>query len=152
VPTLSTNITSLDRSIQTALQWLSDIQGELQWDDKEKVYKATKAVLQVIRDRLPVEELVHLTANLPLIMKGMIMDGYDLKEKPLRIRTPEEFYYFVQEYYDYRRVDLVDSADVVHAVLNVLSRRIGAGEMTKLAANLPPEVRRLFEQELQAQL
>jgi uncharacterized protein (DUF2267 family) len=89
---VSTNILSLDRAIQNTIQWLNDIQNELGWDNRDSVYKATKAVLQTIRDRLPVEEVVHLTANLPLVMKGMLMDGYDLKDKPVRMRSVEEFY------------------------------------------------------------
>jgi uncharacterized protein (DUF2267 family) len=57
---VSTNISSLDRAVQNAVLWLNDIQTELQWEDKEVVYKATKAVLQAIRDRLPYEELFQI--------------------------------------------------------------------------------------------
>ncbi len=149
---MATNISPLDRAIQVIIQWLSDIQGELQWEDREKVYKATKAVLQVLRDRLPVEEIVHFSANLPLIMKGMMMDGFDLKEKPLRIKTAQEFYDCVQARYDSRRIDSIYAEDVVHAILSVLSRRIGSGEMTKIFANMPADIKRVFEQELTAQL
>ena len=88
---MSTNISSLDRAIQNAILWLKDIQDELKWDDKEKVYKATKATLQAMRDRLPIEEIVHLLANLPMVMKGMMMDSYDYQQKPVRMRTIEDF-------------------------------------------------------------
>ncbi len=142
---VSTNILSLDRAIQNTIQWLNDIQTELGVDNRDKAYKATKAVLQTIRDRLPVEEVMHLTANLPLVMKGMLMDGYDLKEKPLRIRSVEEFYEYIQQYYDWQRRETIEAEKATRAVIAVLNRRMGGGEMQKVAANMPEKIRRLFE-------
>jgi uncharacterized protein (DUF2267 family) len=134
----------LDRAIQTAMQWLTDIEAELNWENRDKCYHATKAVLQAIRDRLPVEEVVHFCANLPLIMKGMMLDGYDLKNKPLRIRSEDEFFELVQQYFDASRRDVVDAEEATEAVARVLNRRMG-GEMTKAASILPEKIRRLFE-------
>lgn len=88
---------SLDRAIYNTIAWIEDIQRELGWESRETTYKATKAVLQAIRDRLPFEEVVHLCANLPLVMKGMLMDAYDYKPKPERIRSIEEFDDLVQQ-------------------------------------------------------
>ena len=128
---VSTNILSLDRAIQNTILWLKDIQEELQWENRDTVYKATKAVLQTTRDRLPFEEVVHFSANLPLIMKGMLMDDYDLKDKPLKMRSVEEFYEYVQQYYDAQRRDIINSRDAAQAVINVLNKRMGGGEMQK---------------------
>jgi uncharacterized protein (DUF2267 family) len=143
---LSTNILSLDRAIQNAIQWLNDIQNELGWDNRDSVYKATKAVLQTIRDRLPVEEVVHFSANLPLVMKGMLMDGYDLKDKPVKMRSVEEFYEYIQQYYDWQRRETIETEKAARAVITVLNRRMGGGEMRKVAANLPEKIKRLFKE------
>jgi uncharacterized protein (DUF2267 family) len=124
---LSTNITSLDRAIQNTLLWLNDIQAELKWDSQDNVYSATKAVLQTIRDRLPVEEVVHLTANLPLVMKGMLMDGYDLTEKPAKIWTQDLFFELIQEYYNHFKRNAIHPEDAVLAFVKVLNRRMGGG-------------------------
>jgi uncharacterized protein (DUF2267 family) len=142
---LSTKILSLDRAIQNTVQWLNDIQHELGWEDRDTVYKATKAVLQAIRDRLPFEEVAHFNANLPLIMKGMMIDGYDTKDKPTKMHSVEEFDQYVQQYYDSSRRDLIDSEEATQAVVRVLNRRMGGGEMQKVAANMPDRIRRLFE-------
>jgi uncharacterized protein (DUF2267 family) len=142
---MSTNISSLDRAIQNAILWLKDIQDELKWDDKEKVYKATKATLQAMRDRLPIEEIVHLLANLPMVMKGMMMDSYDYQQKPVRMRTIEDFYSCVQDYYDAQRRDIINPETVTHAVIMTLQRRIGEGEISKIAANMPAELKSLFQ-------
>ena len=142
---MPTNITSLDRAIQNALLWLRDVQDELMWEDKEKVYRATKAVLQAMRDRLPIEETVHLMANLPMVMKGMMMDGYDYHQKPVRIRALDDFYSCVQGYYDAQRRDEIDVEKLTRAVVAMLKRRIGEGEIHKVAANMPTELKPLFQ-------
>jgi uncharacterized protein (DUF2267 family) len=143
---VSTNIVSLDRAISNVIQWINDIQEELGWESRDKAYQATKAVLQSIRDRLPVEEVIHLSANLPLIMKGMMMDAYDLKNKPERIRSLEEFLELVQANYDASMRDIISPEDATIAVLKVLNRRMGGGEMCKVAANMPEKIRRLFKE------
>lgn len=143
---MSTNIASLDRAIQNTVLWLNDIQTELKWDSPDNVYSATKAVLQTIRDRLPVEEVVHLTANLPLVMKGMLMDGYDLAEKPAGIWTQDLFFELVEEYYNPFKRNAIHPEDAVRAVIRVLNRRMGGGEMCKFAATMPLEIKELFRQ------
>jgi uncharacterized protein (DUF2267 family) len=143
---MSTNILSLDRAIQNTISWLGDVQAELGWDSKDNTYKSTKAVMQTIRDRLTVEETVHFCANLPLVMKGMMMDGYNIANKPLKIRDLEEFYEQIQQNYDGTRRDIVNSSAAARAVIKVLCRRMGGGEMAKIGANMPEKIRRLFEE------
>ncbi len=145
---MSTNITSLDRAIQNTILWLKDAQDELMWEDKEKVYRSTKAVLQAVRDRLPIEEIAHLLANLPMVMKGMMMDGYDYTQKPIRMRTVDEFYSCVQDYYDSQRRDVIDVAAATRAVVTMLKRRVGEGEMNKIVASMPLELKPVFQVEL----
>ncbi len=143
---VSTNILSLDRAISNALQWIGDIQDELGWESRDNVYQATKAVLQSLRDRLPIEEVIHLSANLPLIMKGMMMDGYDFKNRPERIRDVEAFLEYVQANYDASMRDIISPEDATIAVIKVLNTRMGGGEMRKVAATMPEKIRRLFKE------
>lgn len=144
---MSTNIVALDRAIQNTIEWLDDIQAELGWERRNDIYKATKAVLQTIRDRSTIEEVIHLAANLPIIMKGMLLDGYTLKEKPVKLRDADEFLLYVQANYDSQMGDIIDAEEVVEAVVTVLTRRMGGGEIQKIAATLPERVRRLFRAE-----
>jgi uncharacterized protein (DUF2267 family) len=137
---------SLDRAIENLVLWLNDIQKELGWDNRDNVYSVTRAVLQALRDRLPVEEVVHLAASLPLIMKGMLMDGYDLTEKPTKKWTKDLFFELVQEYFNPYRRNAFHPEDAVRAVVKVLNRRIGGGEMCKVAATMPLEIKELFKE------
>lgn len=143
---MSTNIVALDRAISHTMEWIDDIQDELGWESKDKTYQATKAVLQSVRDRLQFSEVVHLSANLPLIMKGMLFDGYSLKNKPERIRDLEGFLEYVQANYDASMRDMINPEDTVVTVLNVLNAHIGGGELTKVAVNMPAPIQRLFRE------
>lgn len=114
------------------MEWIDDIHEGLGWDSKDKTYQATKAVLS-IRDRLPIQEVIHFSANLPLILKGMVIDGYTLKDKPDRIRDLEGFLELVQAHYDASMRDIIGAEDAVITVVRVLNSRMGGGEMTKVA-------------------
>jgi uncharacterized protein (DUF2267 family) len=142
---MNTGIRSLDSSLQTTLEWISEIQDELGWTDKEKVYKATKAVLQAMRDRLPIEEVIHVTAELPLVMKGMMFDGYDYSGKPMKIKTIEEFFSHIQEKYGAGQGEGVNADEACRGVMNIVSEKLGEGEMAKINANLPEHLRPLFQ-------
>jgi uncharacterized protein (DUF2267 family) len=141
---MNTGIRSLDSSLSTTLEWLSEIQEELGWTDKEMVYKATKAVLQAIRDRLPLEDTLNLTAELPIVMKGMVFDGYDLHDKPMKMRTIEEFFDHIQERYGSGQHNFVNADEACRGVINVLSDKVGDGEMEKIIGNMPEDLRPLF--------
>jgi uncharacterized protein (DUF2267 family) len=142
---LSANISSLDRAITNTVEIIDEVQDELGWGSKDKTYQATKAVLQSVRDRLQIEEVIHLSANLPLILKGMMMDGYTLKNKPERIRDLEGFLELVQANYDATMHDMINPEDVTIIVLNVLNNHVGGGELCKVAANMPAPIQRLFK-------
>jgi uncharacterized protein (DUF2267 family) len=142
---MTTGIRSLDSSLQTTMEWLSEIQEELEWPDKEKVYKATKAVLQAIRDRSPFEETLHFTAELPLVMKGMMFDGYSLSGKPVKIRNIAEFFDYVQERYGSGQGNVINADEACRGVINVIADKVGEGEMKKLVANMPEDIRPLFQ-------
>jgi uncharacterized protein (DUF2267 family) len=141
---LATNISSLDRAVQNAVLWLNDIQDETQWEDREIVYKATKAVLQTIRDRLPPGELFHFSANLPIIFKGILFDSYD-PDQNLELKTEEEFYKQVQNHYDAQMRDIISAQEATRGVINTLIKRIGEGEMNKVADTMPLKLKPLFQ-------
>jgi uncharacterized protein (DUF2267 family) len=143
---LPTNISALTHANDNLIVWLKDIQNELGWDSLENTYSATKAVLQAVRDRLPVEEVIHLSASLPLIMKGMLIDQYDYTVKPAKIWTQSLFLELVEEYYNPYKRNTIHPEEVVQAVIAVLNRRMGGGEMSKVAAIMPQEIKLLFQQ------
>ncbi len=65
---MTTGIHALDTSLSKTKQWIHKLVEDLHFDSDEQGYRALRAVLQVVRDRLPVEEAAHLGSQLPTII------------------------------------------------------------------------------------
>jgi len=138
----STKVSSLDRSIQSSIEWLNDIKEELKWKDDERVYAATKVTLQTLRDRMIVDETFELAAQMPLLLKGIFFDGYDPSGKPLTIRSREELFNEIQDRFD--KAEGLSGEVITRAVLKVLYRRVGEGEMDDIKDSMPTDIQGLF--------
>jgi len=138
----STKVTNLDRSIQSTIEWLRDIQEELKWPSEERIYAATKAMLSTLRDRMTVDEVFHLSAQFPLLLKGIFFDGYDPTGKPIDIDNREEFFDIIQNRFE--KKSGIDGEVITRAVLRVLYSRVGAGEMDDIKDSMPDDIRGLF--------
>ena len=57
-----TQVTALDHSVQQTNIWLKTLGEELHWEDRHDAYRALRAVLHALRDRLTAEQAVHLGA------------------------------------------------------------------------------------------
>lgn len=136
-----TSMRSMDRTIQTAMEWMHGIKDELKWDDDDRIYNATKAVLQAVRDRMPVEKAVQFSAQLPVIMKGMYFDQYDPTGKPLTIRSREEFFELVRSNF----VGNLDAEDAVKGVMRGLHRKMPDEAFNDIRNAFPENLRDLFE-------
>jgi len=70
-----TGIEVFDRTLQTSNDWLKDVMLELNFADRHKTYLAFKGVVYTLRDRLPVNEAVHLWPSCLCCYEGCIMMG-----------------------------------------------------------------------------
>ncbi len=134
---------NLDKSTQKTKEWLHEIQDELGWEDENMVYLATRAVIQTLRDRLPIEEAIELADELPMVMKGMYYEGYSPSGKPKKIKNREEFFQEVQEKSSGRPIK---SEEATNAVFNTLERKLGGGgEIVQVRGNLPKDIQNLWK-------
>jgi hypothetical protein len=60
----------LDSSYQKTQEWIGSLATQAHLD-KSDAYKALRAVLLTLRDRLPMEEAVHFGAQLPMMLRGL---------------------------------------------------------------------------------
>jgi uncharacterized protein (DUF2267 family) len=132
----------IDTTVQKTYEWLGDLREELHIDDTQVAYHALKAVMQVLRDRLAPEEAAGLASQLPTLIRGIFYDAWHPAHKPLKIRDRDEFLHMVSERFG--AVMEVQPERLVHAVLAVLERHISPGEVEKIQATLPKQIRSLW--------
>ena len=95
-----------------------------------------------LRDRLTIEKVVALGAQLPMLIRGFYYEGWRPAGKPNKERTKEEFLERIRE--SYQTVPEVGLERIVHAVLSVLAKHVTTGEIESIKRVLPPELRTMF--------
>lgn len=133
---------SFDSTLQKTNVWLGDLSEELGWDDPHRSYRALRATLHALRDRLTVAETAHLGAQLPMLIRGIYYEGWNPSGKPLKERQQEEFLGHIE---DELRPDLdADPERVARGVFRMLSRRISEGEIQDIKHVLPRKLAALW--------
>lgn len=126
--------------------WLDEINDPLAWTDRKKAWTALRSVLHALRDRLTVEEATDLSAQMPMLIRGMYFEGWNPSKKPSRIRKKEEFVDLVtKNFTSYDLGEFLDPEDIVRAVLNVLWDHISAGEIEDVVRSLPDDLHKLWD-------
>ena len=128
-------------TLQKTNLWVKEISDLLHWEDHHKAYHGLRAVLHVLRDRLPVPEAAHLGAQLPMLVRGFYYDNWKPAATPTKIKTAQEFYDAVRENFTADRN--VNPMRLTEAVLGVLSSNTSPGELEKVFGIFPPELRTL---------
>ena len=131
-----------EKSILKSNHLLSELAFEM--GDKGDVHRAGRvfrSVLHTLRDCLSPEESLQFIASLPLVIKGMYVDGWTLNRHD-RIHNGEEFMLAVLRFNGMR--DFQDEEDAVQAVstvFKVLLRYVPGGEINDVIAGLPTKLK-----------
>ena len=137
-----TGLDVFDRTIHKTNNWLNELMEVLSWHDRHKAYLALRVTLHTLRDRLTVEEVAQLGAQLPMLIRGFYYEGWDPTGKPLKERHKEEFLARIEE--QFSGDDQADAKQVARAVFSVLSDRVTEGEIEDVKHVLPAELRELW--------
>jgi uncharacterized protein (DUF2267 family) len=140
-PMSTTSHALFSNTLQKTHLWLHEVQGELGWEDASKASLALKATLHALRDRLTMDEVAHLGAQLPMLIRGMYYEGWSPAGKPLKERSKAAFLTQVQAYF---RAGELDTEPIVRGVFKVLAKHVTAGELDDVKQMLAPEVRQLW--------
>jgi uncharacterized protein (DUF2267 family) len=137
-----TGLEVFDTTVHKTNSWLKELMQEIHREDRRKAYLALRATLHALRDRLTVEEVAQLGAQLPMLIRGFYYEGWDPTRKPLKLRDREEFLGFVAA--EFRTDDTLNPELIARAVFAVLANRITAGESEDVKHVLPAEIRDLW--------
>src|SRR3954451_18124744 len=83
-------VDAIARNVQKTKEWLGDLSRELGTDDEAEAWRVLRAYLQVLRDRLTIDEAAQLAAQFPHLLRGVFYEGFDPGHQPERIRERDE--------------------------------------------------------------
>jgi uncharacterized protein (DUF2267 family) len=131
-----------DRTIHKTYTWIHDVMTALGSEDRHMAYLAMRATLHALRDRITIEEVAQLGAQLPMLIRGFYYEQWDPTGKPVKIRHRDEFLARIKN--ELRSGDPIDPERAARAVFTVLAQRIAEGEIEDVKHVLPGEVRELW--------
>jgi uncharacterized protein (DUF2267 family) len=138
-----TKATVLETSLQRTYEWLRDVEDELHSKNEHAAYAALRATLHAVRDRLPVELVAHLGAELPILVRGIYYDGWHPSAARLKAAHSIDFCDSIRD--ELRRHNELQHVDqVARAVLRVIDQRVEPGQIANVVDALPEKARRLW--------
>jgi uncharacterized protein (DUF2267 family) len=139
---------SIDHTVQLTHIWINELDMLLGWDSKSRSFRLLRTVLQALRDWLPVNEAVDLGAQLPMLLRGAYYEHWRPATTPVRERHKANFLARIDD--AFRTDPIIFTPDAVSAVFQLLSDKIGAGEIEDVRHALPADLRALWPARPQA--
>ena len=130
-----------DRTLQITHIWLDEIIEDLH-TDRQTAWRVLGAVIRALRDRLPAGLSAHVSAELPLLVRGAYFDQWRPGEETLKLRTLAEFLERVSA--NLAQGKPIGSLDATRAVFAVLGRHLDKGQLEKVNHALPAELREFW--------
>jgi uncharacterized protein (DUF2267 family) len=132
-----------ESALVDAYRWVHELQAELSWGEPHYALHALRAALHGLRDRLSVEQSAHLSAQLPLLIRGMFYEGW----VPARTPAPERHLDAFLNHLDRelrQSADAYDPEHVARKVFVILRRHVTPGVIDHVMATLPSDLRNLW--------
>ncbi len=145
-----TGFDALDASIQVTNRWFNELMQELNWADRKKTYIALRCVVHAWRDHLPIQDAVYLGEQLPTLIRGMYFEHWDPSDKPLPLRSREEFFSSLSSNLARNGEHRSDAEKVTMALFRFLERKAIYGEISDLQHLVPAVLTDLWPAALRA--
>lgn len=137
------SLNCFNATLETTREWMRELMIILGTGDDAFAYRAIRATLHELRDHLTVEEAAHLSAQFPLLLKGVFYDGWRPTGKPIKERTLAGFLDRVGESFrECPRVEEIEN--IARGVLQFLSTKVSRGEIHDVLSSLPKELREFW--------
>lgn len=138
----ATGLEVFDSTLQKTNTWLHELMEELAVDDRHLAYSALRVTLHALRDRLTLNEAVHLGAQLPMLLRGMYYEGWHPSDKPHKADLGEVL--LVIRNNVGRGFGDPDPKRIARAVFRVVALHVTPGEVEDVKRCLPQDLRDLW--------
>ena len=129
----STGISSLDQSVNKTNAWLARVADEFGTEDRRLAYRALRAWLHALRDRLTVTVAAHFAAQLPELLRGVYYTDWSPSQVPVKF-GPQEY---VQRFARDAGIHDADVPQAASAVTRAVRRQM-PGALDEALHTLPP--------------
>lgn len=129
------------QAAQQGQQWVNELAEDLDWSER-RAFHLLRCVLHTLRDWLPPEEMTDLSAQLPVLIRGIYFEGWKPRTTPVLERSKEDFIERVQDAFS---DDLLNDPDAaVAAVFRLLDRHVSHGEIVQVRNSMKKSLRGLW--------
>lgn len=133
---------AIDHTVHLTHEWINELTERLGWGSKRSALRLLRAVLHQVRDRLSPDELAQFSAQLPLLVRGMLFEGWMPKRIPVKDRSIDSLAKELEEAMgDDREFRGVQD---IRYVFELLNNRISDGEVEDVRARLHEKLRALW--------
>jgi len=126
----------IQHSVEKTHIWLDAVAKEMgAAEDRQYAYRALRAVLHALRDRLTVDVAAKLAAQLPTLIRGIYYADWDPSRTPLPVHDVARFLDHVAQ--EGHMAGETEASLAVSAVVAVLRTHVSTGEIDNVLAVLP---------------
>ncbi len=137
---------NFEKHMKEAYVWLDQIAKKTGTPDRtDWAFNALKGVLHTIRDRTTLEEVFHLSAQLPVFIRGVYFEGYKPSGKPEKMNAGE-FLLSIRD--KMSNSDPIKPESAFQAVLEILYDHISAGELDDIRGSMPKDIQKLWDKSI----
>ena len=131
---------TIAHAIQSTQIWLNELclNGDL--SDTNEAVAVLRSVLHQLRDQLNVHEAANLSAQLPLIIRGLYFEGWQPEKVPNKIRSKQQFFERLMDHFP----NAVPVERAVKDVFALLAHHCDPGEISDVLEQLPQELKELW--------
>ncbi|MFW5688518.1 MAG: DUF2267 domain-containing protein [Spirochaetota bacterium] len=113
-------------------------------DREDQAAILLRAVLHALRDRISMQENLHVVSQLPMFLKGVYVDQWSYSEELDRLKTADEFARRVEENQEQlgeQRFDWnASTQELITKVLASVEEYLTEGEVKDIKSELPDEI------------
>jgi uncharacterized protein (DUF2267 family) len=139
---MTIQIPEFAQAVHDAEDWIADLMQRLGWHDPARTWLALRAASHALRDGLPMDAALSVAAQLPVLLRGVYVEGWRPAARALRVKSRQAFFERIHE--GVHRDPAIDPEQVARGFLAALAARMPAGELEVAKAETPEGLRGLW--------